>query len=90
MKYRITTGRISSEFDSDRLHSIRVRFRWRGARPVCSQHIAGGASQRRHKGRCEARDRANRDDGRAGPRPVDRLSEEHLRHAAKPVIAGFR
>ena len=96
MEYRITArrigsefGRIGSEFDSDRLHIIRVRF-WRGAaRPVVSQHIARASSRRRHKGCREARNRADRDDGCAGPRPVDRLGEEHLRHASKPVIAGL-
>jgi hypothetical protein len=64
-----------------------VRF-WRGAaRPVISQHIARTSSQHRHKGCRQARNRADRDNGCASPRPVDRLGEEHLRHTSKPVIA---
>ena len=90
MEYRISAGRIGPEFDIDRLHSIRVRFRRGAARPVFSQQFARGSSQRRHKGCCEARNRADRDDGCAGPRPVDSLGEEHLRHASKPVVAGLR
>jgi hypothetical protein len=39
---RATAGRIGSEFDSDRLRGIRLRFRRRAARPVRSQHIARG------------------------------------------------
>jgi hypothetical protein len=38
----------------------------------------------------EARDRADRDDGGAGPRPADRVGKEHLRHAEKPTVAGLR
>jgi len=41
---------MGSEFDSDRLHRIRLGFRWGAARPVFSQHTARGSSQRQHKG----------------------------------------
>jgi hypothetical protein len=38
MQYHITAGRVGTEFDIDRLHSIRARFRRGAARPVLS-HI---------------------------------------------------
>ena len=45
MKYHITAGRVGTEFDIDRLHSIRVRFRRGAARPEPDND----AASHRHK-----------------------------------------
>src|SRR5206468_1255272 len=81
---------IDSEHDRDRLHSFRVCLRKRANRRAFSHRVARGTSQHGYKGCRKAGDRADLNDGCAGPQLADRFVKEYLRYAETPVIAGIR
>jgi hypothetical protein len=81
---------MRSERNSDRVRRVRDGVRQRTDRNARARRVARTSSERGFEGCREARDRADRDDVRARPRPADRLGQERFRHAEQPTGSGLR